>query len=79
MNDEEWAERAKAAEAKLKAPPPRLTDDDFERIAQADPTLYDDYAPGRSTLEFLSPVRYGRAVEAVVRKQWAKHFGVNDE
>lgn len=39
------------------------TNADLEDIAK-DPELYEDYAPGRTSLEYLSPVLFGRAVLA---------------
>ena len=53
-----------ALRAELEALLASLPDGWFEDID--DPTLYADYAPGRSTLDFLCPVRYGRAVIAAL-------------
>lgn len=39
------------------------TDEELEQLGR-NSELYDDYAPDRSTFDFLSPVKFGRAVLA---------------
>lgn len=61
----EWAERAKSAEAKLKTPPPRLTDEQVKEI------LLDNAGPTRDWYK-----QCARAIETAVRKQF---LGDRDE
>jgi hypothetical protein len=65
-----------AAQAQTQTPvPPRLTDEMLRDCLRECPP--DAIEPLRT--RWLYAKDFARAIESAVRKQWAKHFGVNDE